>query len=86
MDINEVIENYSGRIADWTGNNMPIAFHQQALKDAGLTESQLERLGEEATGDYEDPRYSLYYATLSTLLMKSLLQAADKQRHFPVNM
>lgn len=55
-------------------------FEHYALKRCGLTEHKLRQLGEEA-GLTEDPRYSLYYATLTSLNQIVLARVGIKLFH-----
>jgi len=68
VTLNERIERHaqhlSQQVSDIVANDP--YYEKLALKQAGLDREQFRALGEEA-GETEDPRYTLYYATLSDI-------------------
>jgi dihydroorotase-like cyclic amidohydrolase len=52
-----------------------------ARQHAGLTVTQVKKLNEEATAEFEDPRISLYYAALTMLHNKVLARAMERMFH-----
>jgi hypothetical protein len=57
-------------------------FDRHAAITSGLSEEEFARLSEEAGAEGEDPRYSLYYATLTNLNAKVLAIASTKLVNF----
>lgn len=55
-------------------------FERFALRRAGVTEHKMRQLGEEA-GETEDPRYSLYWTTLTNLNNIVLARVGLKMFH-----
>lgn len=78
----EAIDTWTQRVVSALVDNQPEAFHEYALKHAGLTPEQLEQLGEEVGAEHEDPRYSLYWETLASLSAQVLFEAGKRIRYF----